>query len=147
MAKTKKKQVLEKLNEVRNLIFEAIPEILEVKFGCKLSYDNSDNPETKELIYVWEDPNGDTDYSNTVTAYSPKLDKIVMGNAWAVTNYAVRGRTIRLADVFLSFVRHEKNLASEMYLMILSMWDLSKDDLELQEPNTIEFLHNLFSKG
>jgi hypothetical protein len=131
-----------KLQKVREKIIEAVPEIMELKFGCRVSgiiakYTSF----PKEIIgtYIGKVPNHElliADEDNTLRYIYPKDLKIL-------------GRDIRLADVLrtLRKIWVEDNLKKSwndtMSLLILN-YNLEKDNLGDQNEETISFLYFIF---
>ncbi len=87
------------------------------------------------------------------TAVSPTNER-------ADNGYKIQGRPIRLADVLLAIgktncPKHKtfSHLALDMYgefydsdknqAKVLATWNLRQDDLTLQNPATIDFLHSI----
>lgn len=146
---------------VRAAIVKAVPEIMELKFGCEVHRYN--HIEEKR---VWKDGllrmehihDGIKEvicgHFSEETALVRIDDKLGRAGAWMpfeVPRYLERdwkiiGRPIRLADVILAV--HIRNGVEEVTTFrdkdfYNSRWNLRQDDLSQQSPQCIEFLHSL----
>lgn len=130
------------LKFVKDKIIEAVPEIMELKFGCEILH----KPSQKTFLY-----HSTTDKKDS---YNLIADQPIFGSDWPITDLEILGRPIQLADVILAI--QEKpyvvfvTLTKEGDLIVSFMeatpvhlaWNLSKD-LSGQSPETIDFLYNL----
>ncbi len=156
----------EQIEFIRQKCIEANPEIMELKFGCRLK----DKVDGEEYLFVdWHFNTCPTVLPVEAIGKNPFEDEC----AWqdtifsmgSVTNekikhplgnnestYEIIGRPIRLADVLI-LLQDSKNLKWREVgigdprlltpILLTSYWDLFKDDLTLQSPETIEFIFNL----
>jgi len=125
------------LEKLRKKIIEAVPEIVELKFGCEVKMG------TKQVfIVVGMMPNGDPITVKKEGAY----DSTKQGADVEKIDGKIEiiGRHIRLADVLyatLSLVVDGKG--RKRRTDIVEMWNLKDDNLDHQSPETILFLDNL----
>lgn len=151
-------------NEIREACIAANLEIVELKFGCVISYEKSGFKSRKRRVLA--KLNG-TRRGNQylVWAYTPPHDAHVIDDGILSTCekvkeeeiYKILGRDISLADVLLTLDSCEEDVAKNamnltkfnaMALVgkIVMMWDLRKDSLDNQEEATKRFIHSLLSK-
>lgn len=151
------------LQKVRDATIKANPEILELKFGCVVEYQDL----RKSLKYPGHTKIG------TVIRVSKNghlvLDKGIDSkwtNAKTAKDVKIIGRTIRLADVLLAIQKIEDSKYTDLvvnrwgeflldeeisgeeskggiYTTTLATWNLLKNRLEDQSPETLEFIANL----
>jgi len=129
--------------ELKKVIQEAVPEIMELKFGC--------------VVYFMGMP---TTYLNSLYVWAAKRPIEVCAEE---EDIEILGRPIRLADVLLAMqdiwrTRYNssevsdkwKELAKakegELLYAIVFQWNLKDDNLDHQSEETIEFLHKLLVK-
>lgn len=128
---------------IREKCIEANPDIKKLEFGCQIIVMNdvrryvvSLEPQSKyNLVFIGGSVNG--------------------RNTFTEDEYIVIGRDIRLADVLLSLARVSPNPELTLHSIEVSIakrgthgrdnctWNLLKDRLEDQSPDTIEFIYNL----
>jgi hypothetical protein len=134
-----------KLDTIRRKCIEANPEIVELRFGCKLRHDSGD------MYTVVRKERGDW-----IKTLELGDDDSVM-----LKFCEILGRPIRLADVLLAMrVEHsEYSVSSAGYFEEWSLnqppdvfhltanssarWNLVEDDLTKQSEQTIDFLYEL----
>lgn len=138
----------QKIKEIREKCIQANPEIVELKFGCEIYRKGA----TKREFFSGS-------FNNLMSIV--RIDEM---GAWLPfelpyppesQEFEVIGRPIRLADVLLaidenkiyllidsdgSFHMHDKNMELEYQDC---RWNNSKDDLILQSPETLDFIHSL----
>lgn len=140
---TKGQKTMTKLEEIRQAVIAANPEIVELKFGCQVEYQeniwNVAKLVEKAILLVHIDGIRVTrfgDYEGAISKY----------------NIRIIGRPIRLADVLLaigcdkdeeeSYPGEGKEVAGRI-LGICGFWNLREDDLSKQSGETINFIHQL----
>lgn len=124
-----------KLEIIKEKVIEAVPEIMELKFGCAWKDNQAD------WVYV-ERFSITTSQKGGWTSVPPDPEQIL-------------GRPITLADVLLTiafgktvgFIRTDTGLIEidQNPSELLSLWNL-KENLENQSEETIEFLYNLIKE-
>ena len=126
------------LQFVKSKVIEAVPEIMELKLGCKILW------RTFVWSFVGKNYAGNfilySDFGSQTKVISEKMMDFEIG----CKNL---GRPIRLADVLITAIPKSGSLnfliqdghAEE----ILKSWNLSKDSLDDQSEETINFLANL----
>ena len=146
----------ETLAAVRAAVIRAVPEIVELKFGCELSRKGQED--SRRLYKVIEDvgfgANDKKCWINSVPFGSMpiELGKDMIENGG---EFKIIGRPIRLADVLLAifgtglgycsprFGDSTKLLLAERNELGGADWDLKNDDLSLQPEETVAFIHGL----
>lgn len=137
----------EKIQEIKKACIAANPAILDLVFGCEVT---SDKGEKVTIINKGRDIDGSwfsfLDKENLITT-----DEVVGG-----VN-EILGRPIHLADILLAVKAYKIKLdfdtRSQPFLFITDwkertvIWNLLKDDLNLQDTAMIDFLYHLLSKG
>lgn len=137
-----------KLETIRAACIKANPEIVELKFGCEVSYEGwecilLDVPRQNPAMWVLAQSKTLPDEETDGEVYIPDCEII--------------GRPIRLADVLLAIGKDEKDIYFKnsdttipKWKIIHSDitgssigWNLLKDDLTLQSDETIDFLSTL----
>lgn len=137
-------------SELKNKIVEAVPEIMELKFGCEAVFIPDNGGASANAIIAWiQDDNFVTDN--------------VLVDSGEYTLHKIIGRPIRLADVLraLQEAPYEKDYPfielnptyygkDEMRISYkrdgACLWDLSKDSLDDQSDETKQFLYDLLCK-
>jgi hypothetical protein len=142
-----------KRDQVRAAIIKAVPEIVELKFGCQIKrFENTvdtvvkiesfaDGKHVAHLVKADGDP----------LSYGPRTIDI--------ENWKILGRPIRLADVLVAIEEAHKyrsdyegrRVAIELvvatyeggYFTRDRYWNLRADSLDDQSPKCIEFLHSI----
>ena len=134
-----------KLERLKKKIIEAVPDIIELKFGCKVVMIGAmKNINTITSVFesqgrygyamkpytcCWDGARGDA----TARRYSKEDFKII-------------GRDITLADAIL-FIRKKldtvNNQEYEYEENFVKHWDLTKNNLDMQKEKTLTFLYNL----
>jgi len=151
------------LEKLREKIIKEIPEIVELKFGCEVSvlFDDSDYygkvkpywvirsiysvSAKKTVVYIVDPP-----FPNNAINIQERIDK---------KELKIIGRKITLADVLLvlknkrshefytsdlnTTINVERRQNYELNRITLELWNLENDDLNLQSPETIDFLTQL----
>ena len=132
-----------KLQQVRAKIIEAVPEIMELKFGCRGMY-----KKTISCDFIGLSAAGNFIWTWQTGKYA--LNKTLKN----LNDVEILGRPIRLADVLIAIV------ASSMYdgfgIEMLSgtvsfshanggyaKWNLHKDSLDDQNEELVDFLHTI----
>lgn len=124
---------MNKLEKLTKIIQEEIPEIMELKNGCRLKIDwVGEGGDFEELIFT-----GRTMHDNDDDTI---MEDSVMGEI--VENL---GRPITLEDVLIVYKKKKDIKRSYQYEDILDVWKLNKP-LKQQSPETIDFLYNLLNK-
>lgn len=141
----------QKIKEIREACIRANPEIVELKFGCKVEFDKSYCEYTcvgkdEDYYTYWKDKGDDERHNFTVSER----------DGWKPIE--IIGRDIRLADVLYVIKQniHEKESRHQLAkvsmsdqvnrLLYTNRWNLLKDNLEDQSEDTISFIHNLLCK-
>lgn len=124
-------------NAVREAVIKAMPEVLELKFGCEILVETSRAGIQKTTI---------TNFMSAGGFMTLNFGPILEGKITEIL-----GRPIRLADVLLAIEHQINNIslngpifdrAAEIPMAdILNRWNLRKDSLEDQSEETIEFLY------
>lgn len=142
---------MENYEKLKKVIQEANPEIMELKFGCEVSYNN----EPFMLVSIEFD---ESEEGNSTYVYNVFPSILVAGEANVPTYFArligeyeqfqILGRPIRLADVLLALSEKfpgELIPKFEDYSTTLFMgyWNLKDDNLDNQSFETKQFLINL----
>lgn len=139
------------LEIVREAVIKAVPEIIELKFGCRVKgIANHLPPVEGEIAFFVEEP----------PSFIVNSDFGLVGN-YTKEDLNVIGRPIRLADVTytISRTKHASNVLFdsmggywEIYMrdedavlkqQFPARWNLLKDDLSMQSPQALEFLAKL----
>jgi hypothetical protein len=141
----------ETLAAVRAAVIRAVPEIVELKFGCELSRKGQED--SRRPYKVIEDvgfgANDKKCWINSVPFGSMpiELEKDMIENGG---EFKIVGRPIRLADVLLAILeppdkkkKEEKWKNLRGFLEPYIHWDLRHDDLSLQPEETVAFIHGL----
>lgn len=120
---------------MREEIIKAVPEIMELKFGCRF-----DDGEGKIETYI-------TDLQDGSYMLLDADQRPFRYHGTLVKRFNV-GRPIRLADILFTFLPKFTNhdYDQEKDRDIISFWNLQKDDLSLQCEGNIDFLHSLLIK-
>lgn len=130
------------LKTVRDAVILACPDIMELKYGCRIIhyYDHFDGSHEEESIVTSK--NG-----NEIQVFT-KPHSIVTVKEFNEEDFEVLGRPITLANV-LSLLVNRKNpydrTAENKICTTVYSWDLTNDDLNLQSEATLEFLAGVFS--
>jgi hypothetical protein len=149
----------QQLNFIREKCIAANPEIVELKFGCGItwSYDHYLNSVAKTRVTK----NGFiVDFAN-MPGPSPLLVRLERDKTIKRLHpdeVQVLGRPIRLADVLLTIPKNKSAKAQSVsmngdffdfdedmkdYNVVGSPWNLRADDLEKQSEETINFIYEL----
>ena len=120
----------EQIQFIREKAIKANPDILKLKFGCLVCTEDN-------MIH----------FVLGKEAYSEAIYTVIHSNDFAKlhkyrltpSKYAIIGRDIRLADV-LYIVNTIDYLQKDN---VVCMWNLLKDSLDEQSPDTIDFIYNL----
>jgi len=147
----------ETLAAVRAAVIRAVPEIVELKFGCELSRKGQED--SRRLYKVIEDvgfgANDKKCWINSVPFGSMPIelekDRIENGGEFKIV-----GRPIRLADVLNALMRTEHlvciasnerfevfNKEKNEWEQVFKTWCFQNDDLSLQPEETVAFIHGL----
>lgn len=125
----------EHIQAIRAACIKANPEIVELKFGCEIElYD----VKQKVISYKRNNWRLTTDKSDCKMDASELKEKVT-----------ILGRPIRLADVLLAIPRSIRermeinHSAFGIYSQGHEFWNLLKDDLSLQTPETLSFIADL----
>lgn len=141
------------LEIIREAVIAAVPEIMELKFGCWISSDNIMSNIKRMCV-------AELTHSHLLlTTTFGEVSRLPRTRG----NYKIIGRPIRLADVLLAIEPHWRSFllpsfmqnldgqiknefeGQNLYIMV-SKWNLHSDDLSLQSPETIDFLAGLLAK-
>jgi len=127
----------EKEEQLRQKIIEAVPEILELKFGCIIKRESAKITE----IVIGE-------------PFSPSICTgclfvpVLKGKSWGnpeVRTIKIIGRPIQLADVLRAVEKKIGGRKPSYETDVLCVWDLPKD-YDQQSDETKVFLYNLLYK-
>lgn len=133
----------EQLQKIREKCIEANPEIMELKFGCRVEI-NADEYDTYFCTIIERDS-----WSN-VKLQIPERDDL-----WMATDLIdkILGRPIRLADILRAIAEntgiHARSLVFNGEAIYFNswgrdkLWNLREDNLTRQSEETIEFIYNL----
>lgn len=145
------------LDKVREKVIEAIPEIVEPRFGCRvLAYRT--NPSERDTVATFlsfqqEEPH------NAVLFFHKESCPFI-NSSFASKDYKIIGRDITLSDILRAiynmliivdahgnFYRMKMKLSDKIPKLgeYLGRWDLTTD-LSHQSPETIDFLHSILCK-
>jgi hypothetical protein len=123
--------------ELRSAIVEAVPEIMELKFGCRVRLKSSTDDNVHIIIYSWETESGDRRYG---------IDGYVIAD-FKEKDFEILGRPITLSDVLRAMDNRRKenytgmdNVNNQDYL--LDIFDLEKD-FDWQSDDVWRFLHSV----
>lgn len=134
-----------KYNEVKEKIVQAVPEIMELKFGCKVKAKMWSKSESKKLI--WREG---IFISKEISPYPNILFKD--GTDFCYHDLKILGREITLVDVLLATgdKLEQADVAVigdhahfDSGLDDAFSWNLEKDSLSDQSPETLDFLHSI----
>ena len=119
-----------KTEKIREIIIKAVPEIVELKRGCKIVEGS--------MIYIH------ADYVGFINKYGEKHDGTILDSE-------IIGRDITLEDVLVAMensIRGEAAIeeAQAITLKIISLWRMGKT-LEDQDEPTIDFIYNLLKQN
>ncbi len=136
---------MNKYEQLKKVIQEANPEIMELKFGCEFTYQGLTPKYSGSYFVSWVDKKGDIYCSKPgieESEYFGSKSFEVEGN-----NMQILGRPIRLADVLLAVDKsyRAKRMAGidQNRLKVLWQWDLRDDNLDHQGEETKQFLIDL----
>lgn len=128
------------LNQLTALIVKAVPEIMELKFGCKVEIDTREGS-IVGTYWMTENPlwGSGIEYLK-ILCHTDTVNHTIV--SWLRSDLKILGRDIQLADVLRAF--HAKvdsytmteNFASDI---LFRGWNLSVP-LHLQSKETIQFL-------
>ena len=115
----------QKIEEIRKKAILVNPEIVELKFGCEIKYDN------KNVRLVRQGFTG-----NWLLETGLSVD---------ISDYKIIGRPIRLADVLLAIMRKSdyNNPTRNETFDLIRLWNCADDNLENQSEEMITFIHEL----
>ncbi len=148
----------QQIEVIRQKCIEANPEIMELKFGCKIQDMVMDEMIEGEDLFTFigvsEDSRDFLLWNNMSGETVKYAQELVRGS-----DMFILGRPIRLADVLLTMNGKGKGLTDNWFIntrghfykqtMLLpatalpEIWDLFKDSLTDQSDETISFLYNL----
>ncbi|UPJ35837.1 hypothetical protein IVB45_02155 [Bradyrhizobium sp. 4] len=133
-----------KLDQVRAAIIKAVPEIVELKFGCQVLVDGE-----VMIATYWNTSNDSLD------VYAPEQQELLHHtfNLYP-KEYEILGRPIRLADCLVAI---DQRCRGDNFATVASngwfhyggtraFWNLRTDDLSQQSPECISFLHDLLTR-
>jgi len=131
---------MNKLTKLKEIIIEAVPEIVALEFGCELKDKDS------ELTWIFLSQGESRGFK-----YSSIWNSVTGSGLGRHEDFEIIGREIRLADVLRAISREKlkKRLdisAFFVYQSGHSLWDLTKNSLDDQSPETIDFLYELLTK-
>jgi hypothetical protein len=123
--------------EVREAIIAAVPEIMELKFGCRVRLKSSTDDNVHIILSSRETESGDRQYG---------IDGYVIGD-FKEKDFEILGRPITLSDVLRAMDNRRKenytgmeNINNQDYL--LDIFDLEKD-FDWQSDDVWRFLHSV----
>lgn len=144
------------LQKLKEVIQKANPEIMELKFGCEVEVKTYSGNVTK-VIYLDEGGSGvyvSHPSLKSKTAFFEKFDYSIAGFKKYILK-EILGRPIRLADVLLA-IKADVYIDSDGFFLIMlddndvrkvgAKWNLQKNNLDDQSPETIKFLLDLLCK-
>jgi len=120
----------DKINAIREACISVNPEIVELKFGCKVRFGRWGD---SNRIYTVVSRHEDKVFC--VRDGKKSVDRITLTD-----DEIILGRPIRLADVLLAMDERIPIMKTVLY------WNLCADDLNLQEEATINVIHNVLCK-
>jgi hypothetical protein len=136
----------DKIEAIKKVVVEANPSILNLDFGCEIQ-DETGFIDTVVRVFP-KSPDGEI-VVKTLTFLGP-------GDGVYISKCKILGRPIRLADVMAAvaktgkIIRYMSLCADDRTPICLStkenegiVWNLLKDDLREQTPETIDFLHSI----
>lgn len=124
-----------KLEAVVKKIQEAVPEIMELKFGCVVIYRPPGTDGGCRVRFTALSDHGDIGY------FTPSVN----GNsAERVDQLFILGRPIRLADVLVAL---DGEREAKVELVRDDKWDCIHDDLTMQNDELIEWLYEVLNCG
>lgn len=139
----------QQLQEIKEACIAANPEIMELAEGTRVNIwwidrpqDRSNDPDEINVL-VFEDRNGWRDNGIYDGEYRSCIEDNTTGY------YKILGRPIRLADIVFVYSKNGWNSTEEWskaLMQLINEYNLLKDDLSLQDPATISFIHSLISK-
>lgn len=135
-----------KIKELREIIIKANPEIVELKFGCRLKnkYQSDDNPyQIKTFIkksgklYKCREFDG-RDFHSEPDTFE------IIGRPITLVDVlkSMQGKSTKCIGVDMNGYFLNTNLQATDLIQLDDRWDLSKD-LDNQPKETLTFLHNL----
>jgi len=140
----------DKIQFIRQKCIEANPEIVELKFGCLLrnkasgyisgiylGYDSTTNNSLVSKLdggYMWQ-------FKALGNMRIGDWTPTEMGKH-GLSDWSIVGRPIHFADVALA-IEEAHELSGNRAGELISTWNLRKDSLEDQSPDTIQFLYEL----
>jgi hypothetical protein len=134
----------EKLEAIRQACIKANPEIVELKFGCQLSLLGRRYAVFGQCLNVWQIVSIERDLFHS-TSLPNGADTFGVN--------AIYGRPIRLSDVLLAMNVQLFKDSWDLPVLdydgskIIALWNLRKDDLTQQSPETIDFLYDLLKEN
>lgn len=141
MTLTKQQQI----EAIRAACVAANPEIVELKFGCAFLWKEklNDKEEYAALFENWKSRTDDTIRCLMTLGQQGIVEKSHI--------VKILGRPIHLADILLAMWIGEFDseaalkIEQEKVHQLVVMWNLRKDSLEDQSPETISFIHHLLT--
>lgn len=126
------------IEAIREACIKANPEIIELKFGCKVKKGNW----TGYIYSLMINKDGPYQF-NFITKTPEGLRPIHVD--MNLESYEILGREIRLADILLAFGAKETDtgLFREEIIQGQNCWDLYHDSLDQQSLRCIEFINSL----
>jgi len=147
----------QKYEAVRKAVIAAVPEIMELKFGCEIKIFDKVRRVVRfglepDKEYVW------FEFQDSEPGFRKMMTKLELE---LMNDVKILGRPIRLADVLVAIgkqpvprywcavdcdgdfydMEHEGIALSNGY-----RWNLRQDNLSLQSLETIDFLHSILVK-
>ena len=121
-----------KLEKIRQIVIEAVPEIVELKFGCEYIDHKGD-------IIIFVKTSGNHHFGLLKRSISNTLYSCIKSDAKII------GRPITLPDVLLAWKEKHGNkiLGKGNWQRIVVLWNLKDDNLENQSKEMIDFIYNL----
>ena len=131
-----------KYEAVLKAVQAACPELMELSFGCLFKVRSSFETSHRQ-VKICRGTKGDIVYGGGIGATT--------SNTWHKDHIEILGHPVRLSHVLRAilaknFDAHPLSAKSNpryWQQKILDVWDLAKDDLSLQSPETIDFLFKI----
>jgi hypothetical protein len=140
MTPTTKNQI----EDIRKACVEANPDILKLEFGCEVEWDGSFFflQQNKRDAYMFFSPNECDTFC---------VDLHIVDNEVCEDGFKIIGRPIRLADILVAISKRDTviySIHTDGTFLTKSgdtgvKYNLPADDITLQSPETISFIHNL----
>jgi hypothetical protein len=120
--------------KIRAKVIEAVPEIVELKFGCGLS----DGQDVKIVIRDWKshwECDDRTTFNGTALMHYDSGNRVLL----AGRTYFILGRPIRLADILVAIEKIPMD-KEDAFDIPYRWWNLHNDSLDSQSDDCLKFL-------